>query len=232
MILAPYSDLRRHFAIGAGTSGASLTFTAATSIISRPSGSFVADGYEVGMTLDAFGTASNDGRYTISAVAALALTVEETLVNETVTAGLWGCFYELDGMERWPITKLHTAGFDAAPSMSTRPFSPLPITLSCNAGVTDVVAGTTYKWYLSQRTDIAANRYLLATHEDSTKTGTVQLALTSLAVTTLGLADTTSPLNAGQRAHVFKHCRLFVQRASDRAVQAYDLLSLSEGHTV
>lgn len=232
MVLATYSDLRHHFALTAATSGVSLTFTAATSTITRASGSFVTDGFEVDMTLDAFGTTLNDGRYTLSAVSALSMTVVEAIADETVTGGLFGAFYEADGMAEWPRSKMHTAGFDAAPSMSTRPFSPLPITLSCNAGVTDVVAGTTYKWYLSQRTDIAANRYLLATHEDSTKTGTVQLALTSLAVTTLGLADTTSPLNAGQRAHVFKHCRLFVQRASDRAVQAYDLLSLSEGHTV
>ena len=232
MILATYSDLRHHFALSGATSGVSLTFVAASSTITRPSGSFITDGLEAGMTLDVFGTASNDGRYTLSAVAALSLTVEESLTNETVTAGLYGAFYELDGMEQWPLAKFHTAGFDAAPTLSAQPFSPLPITVSCNAGVTDAVAGTTYKWYLSQRTDVYARQYLTTTHADSTKTGTVSLALTSLAVTTLGLAGATSPLNAGQRTQVFKHCRLFVQRASDRAIQAYDLLRLCEGHTV
>lgn len=232
MVLATYLDLRRHFCLGAPTSGVSLTFDAATSTIARPSGSFVTDGYEVGMTLDVFGTTSNDGRYTLSAVSALTLTVEEALANETIAAGLWGSFYETDAMEQWPRSKMHTAGFDAEPTMSAQPFTPLPITISCNGGVTDAVAGDTYKWHLRQRTDVAANQYMTCSHADSTKTGTVTLALTSLAVTELGLGATTDPLNAGQRAQLLKHCRLFVQRASDRAIQMYDLGRLSEGHTI
>ncbi len=232
MVLATYSDLRHHFAITAATSGVSLTFTAATSTITRASGSFVTDGFEVDMTLDAFGTTLNDGRYTISAVSALSMTVAEALTDETVTGGLFGAFYEADGMAEWPRSKMHTSGFDAAPTVSAQPFSPLPVTLSCNAGVTDAVAGTTYKWYLSQRTDVGASQCLLATHPDTASTGTVQLELTSLAVTTFDLAATTDPLNVGQRVQLLKHCHLYVQRASDRAIQFYDLGRISEGHTV
>jgi hypothetical protein len=56
--------------------------------------------------------------------------------------------------------------------------------------------------------------------------------LTSLAVTTFDLGATTDPLNVGQRVQLLKHCHLYVQRASDRAIQFYDLGRISEGHTV
>ena len=128
MVLATYSDLRHHFALTAATSGVSLTFTAATSTIARASGSFATDGFEVDMTLDAFGTTLNDGRYTLSAVSALSMTVVEALADETVTGGLFGAFYEADGMAEWPRASMHTSGFDAAPPSrrNRSPRSPSP----------------------------------------------------------------------------------------------------------
>ena len=234
MLLATYSDLRHHFTLGGYTAGVSLTYDHVANTISRSSGSFVTDGFVDGMTLDVFGTASNDARYSITSVSALVIAIAEQLDADetTATSALWGAFYEADGMAQWPRAKMHTAGFDAQPTVSARPFSPMPITLSCNGGVTDATAGTTYKWYLSQRTDVVANQRLLLTHPDAASTGTVQLELTALAVSSLDLGATTDPLNVGQRTLLLKHCHLYVQRASDRAIQFYDLGRISEGHTV
>ncbi len=57
--------------------------------ITRDAGSFVSDGFKVGMTLTVSGSDSNDGTYTIATVAALTLTLDagDTLVVEAADTG-------------------------------------------------------------------------------------------------------------------------------------------------
>ncbi|NIT03763.1 hypothetical protein GTO10_02405 [Candidatus Saccharibacteria bacterium] len=74
-------------ATGVSTGSLSLTYTAATSQISRGSGSFITDGFETGDKIVVSGTTNNNGEYTITGtVNALNITVVETLVDETVTS--------------------------------------------------------------------------------------------------------------------------------------------------
>lgn len=237
MILHSYPALRHHFAEVARTQGVSLTYTHGIDpgTIGRASGSFVDDGHEAGMTLDVFGTTDNDARYTIATVTASLITLaagQQFNSTETIASSLIGATYELDGMEEWPLSLVRASGFDGGVTPSKRPFTPFPVTLTVNDGATDVDDGTSYTWYVSQRTDIGTARGMTITHPDSAKTGTIQLALTARAVSDLGLGTSVSTLNAGQRQRLLKHCYVFVQRQSDKAIQIADLAQLSEIQTI
>jgi hypothetical protein len=236
-VVEQYLAFRHHFAQVARTQGVSLTYTHGINpgTIARASGSFVDDGFEAGMSLDVIGTTDNDARYTIATVAAGLLTLstgQQFNSTETITSSLVGARYELDGMERWPIALVRANGFDDGATPSKRPFTPFPVTLTVNGDITDVAAGTSYTWYVSQRTDTGGSRGFVVTHPDSAKTGTIQLSLTARAVADLGIGTSVSPLNAGQRQRLLKHCYAFVQRASDKAIQIVDLANLSEIQTI
>jgi hypothetical protein len=66
--------------------GTDISFDAATKQIRRAAGSFTTHGYQVGGTVNVNGSASNDGDYTITAVAKTALTVSETIEDEAAGA--------------------------------------------------------------------------------------------------------------------------------------------------
>ena len=65
---------------GTQTLSASISFTATTKTITRAAGSFIADGYKVGMPI--ITTSTNNPAFTIATVSALTMTVEETVVDE------------------------------------------------------------------------------------------------------------------------------------------------------
>lgn len=62
--------------------GRTLTFAASGKTITASSGSFVTDGYKVGMLLTVAGSGSNNSTFTITAVTATVITVSETIVDE------------------------------------------------------------------------------------------------------------------------------------------------------
>ena len=236
-IVFQYVAFRHHFAEVARTQGVSLTYTHAIDpgTITRGSGSFVTDGFEAGQTLDVFGTSANDARYEVGSVSALTLTLaagQQFNSTETIASSLVGAFYELDGMEQWPITLVRANGFDDGATASIRPFTPFPVTLTINGDITDVAAGTSYTWFVSQRTEVGTLWGMTVTHPDAAKTGTIRLTLTANAVSELGIGTAVSPLNAGQRQRLLKHCTAYVQRQSDKAIQVIDLARLSEIQTV
>lgn len=67
------------------TAYSTLTFAASGDTITRNSGSWVTDGFHVGMTVTIDGTVSNDGEYTVEAVSATVLTLQ-LLADETIGA--------------------------------------------------------------------------------------------------------------------------------------------------
>lgn len=238
MILHSYPAFRHWFAEVARTTAVSLTYNhvASPNTITRASGSFVADGYEVSQRLRVIGTTDNDsGFYEVGAVSALTLSLiagQNFTSSYTETSSLVGAFYELDEMERWPSANVRAGGFDDGFTASVLPFSPFPLTLTVNGNITDASAGTSYLWYLSQRTADATKQHLTMTHADATKTGTVTLALTSQAVADLGLSSTTASLNVGQRVKLLTNVYVFCQRVSDKAIQQVGLLALSDAQPV
>lgn len=69
------------------SAGVSLTFNLAKTI-TRQSGSWITDGYLVGDIIDVTGTTGNNGTYTVNAVIALTLTVNETVLTESAYLSL------------------------------------------------------------------------------------------------------------------------------------------------
>ena len=80
--------LRYDTTVGSPTStaGTDTQFIQSTKKITRTSGSFVTDGFLVGMKVRATGSTSNDDVYTLEVVTALEMTTEETQVDEAATA--------------------------------------------------------------------------------------------------------------------------------------------------
>ncbi len=68
---------------GATITGTTIAFVNATSTITDSGNGFVTAQFEVGQTITVSGTASNDGDYTLTAVAAGTLTVSEAVVDES-----------------------------------------------------------------------------------------------------------------------------------------------------
>ncbi len=69
-------------------SGVNIAFNAGPKTIVRASGSFVTDGYVAGDRVAGSGSASNNSSFTINTVAALTLTVDETVVTEASGPGV------------------------------------------------------------------------------------------------------------------------------------------------
>jgi hypothetical protein len=84
-----YWDTPGNYPTGAVDSGTiGLDYDAATNTITRASGSFVTDGFVTGRTITVTKSTRNDGTYTLTNVAALVLTVSESLVDETTGTSL------------------------------------------------------------------------------------------------------------------------------------------------
>lgn len=238
MILYQYVAFRHHFAEVGRTQAVSLAYdhTSTPNTVSRASGSFITDGHVVGATLQVSGTSDNDGgSYEIGAVTALSLSLitgQNFTSSYTETSTLVSALYENDGMEEWPLANVRAGGFDDGFTPSVTPMTPFPLTLTVNGGITDAAAGTSYTWYLSQRTEVGASQHFTIAHADTAKTGTVTLTLTSTAVADLGLSATTDSLNVGQRVKLLRGVYVFCQRASDKAIQIVHLLPLSDAQPV
>jgi hypothetical protein len=88
---------------GVTSSSASHSFTTGTNTITRASGDFSSDGFEVGDLIEISGTVSNDGYYTLATVGTTTMTTSEALVTEsTVTSNIDGFvtledIYQKDG---------------------------------------------------------------------------------------------------------------------------------------
>jgi hypothetical protein len=227
MILASYFAMRHHFAEVARTTAVSLAYDHGANTITRASGSFVDDGFVEGMSLDVANTIDNDARYTIASASALVITIEEQLNStETITSSLTGAFYEADGAEVWPIANVRAGGFSSTWSLAPRPITGFPAQLTVNALATDVAAGSSYTWYVRQRTDEGTAQYLSVAHASLLSTGTITLSLTTKATTDLGVANLVK-LTPEQQIRILRGVTVFCKRDSDGAIQLVDLLQFS-----
>lgn len=123
-----------------------------------------------------------------------------------------------DGYEVWPSASVRDGGFDGGFTMSPRPITAFPIT------ITTTGFAVPCHWYVSQRTDDAAGQYLSVTGGTG---ASVTIALTAVATTALGLSLTTSPVTPDQVQEILNNCWVYVQRVSDDAIQWCDLLTLA-----
>ncbi len=240
-IINTYTNFRWRFAQRLLISGDFTFADANPDTIARAAGSYVADGVKVGMTVQPIGSASNDGkRFTAAVVAAgtLTLAAEDAVVAEgPTTSKLQVIMMAPDGYEEWPgyfagqagRTNLVRAngfsgGFGSVPSSI---FPGVNTNFTVNAFAADAVAGVDeYDWFLSQRTEDAAKKWLAITSYPgllpNTYSGSVAIDMSAQAFTELGLSS--NPLSVDQIIEIFRFCYLYCRRRSDGAIQGIDLL--------
>jgi hypothetical protein len=233
-VLLRYTDFRARAARRISVSG---SFTIANSTITRAAGNFIADGVKIGMSVQAFGSAANDGAlFTVIFVSQLWILVAETVAVESPTVcTLKFVWMSTDSLEEYPglfagqaghTNLVRANGFNAG-------FTGIPtgavgqnFFVSVNGQAPDAIAGVDeYDWYLSQRSDDPAKQWLSCAtahfFSSDTYSGTVLVATTALANAELGLGLT---LTVEQQIEVFRFCHLYCRRRSDGAIQWVDLL--------
>lgn len=232
MILPNYSAFRYHFSVRAETLSTSLTYAAGTpATITRGAGSFVTDGFEAGMYVKILGTTNNTKEVLLDTAAALTLTLDtdETLTAEgPVTSSLVGVFYENDRKERWPTELVRANGFDTL--TIPRPIVDTPFDITCNGGATDAADGTTYTWFVSQRSAEPTTWMWNVSTPDLTKSGTIRFTATSVAVNELGLAIV-EKMKASHQVRALRNVFVYVKRESDGAIQMAELFTASNALT-
>lgn len=240
MIVPDYITMRHVFSAKIVESGVSLTFAdAGPDTITRGSGSFVTQGYQAGMTVEAVGSTSNDKLYTIAtggvAASVLTLVGEDSATAEgPVSCDVVAYWRYADGLPEFPgpqtrgTSLLRANGFDGGLTLVSVQDSDFETRFTANVGAADAAMGTDeYDWWLSDRTEVSANRLLSLTQKaasgSSTYSGTVDVSLTALAVTALGIS-LPGTLTTQQLVHLFKYAHLYCRRRSDGAYQWVDLL--------
>ncbi len=231
MIIGHYTSFRHLFAEIARTDLVALTYVPGSpATITRTTGSFVDNGFLERQTIKVIGTADNNSVYVAHSVAALTITLDddETLVAEgPVDSALVGAFYELDGKEQWPIANVRAGGFTGLDI--PRPIVTTPFTITCNAGATDAADGTTYNWYVGQRSPLAADWFWTVTQPDDTKSGTIRFTASDLMVAEFG--GGAASLNAERQIQALRKVYVYVQRQSDKAIQFAELYTASNALT-
>lgn len=240
MIIGSYSDFRWQFAETIEESGVSLTFSDADpDTITRASGSFTLQGYQEAMTVEPNGTANNDAVYTVaeSGVASTVLTLvdgDAVTAEGPVTADIKGYFRDIDGWAEFPGPNatysnnlVRASGFDGGISIVSVS-SDFTTRLTVNASAADSVFGTDeYDWYLSDRTDDPGKRFLDIVQRPSSGgnsySGSVDISLSALCLSELGINPATTPLTQSELAICFKFAHLYCRRVSDGAIQWVDL---------
>lgn len=236
MIVQRFTDFRSLFADYAiyAPGGGTLAFTADYTIV-RSAGSWIIDGFEADQRLQIIGTANNDGYHTIASRDATTITTAEATVTTegAISAEAEAIALDNAGWEQWPEDLVNLASGPAEMTGLAKPWIPLdagsPTRLTVNAYAADAVEDADeYDWYLSQRTDVAANQYLQLQREPNdasgSYSGTVRLAHTTLAETELDVTDG-QPLTPVQTVRIFNSCYIYCQRRSDKKIRFVDLLA-------
>lgn len=143
----------------------------------------------------------------------------------------------VDGLPEWPTARTGigngwvTADVNGKPvgtiSKPARPYAftdGAPVSITCNGGLDDGDAGTTYDWYLSQRTDDPAGQcWRLVDAPSDANSGQVKLSLVEATARTL--VPTGDLFAPDALAILAAACHLYVQRRSDMAIQFVRFIS-------
>lgn len=138
-----------------------------------------------------------------------------------------GAVADSDGMLAWPLDHMRINGFANTIGLTAfayppdrQPSDPATFTATCNAGRTDTADGTTYDWYLGQRTDDALSQVLTVTQPDLTRSGSILISTNTL---TKRLIPSNNFVLPDSLANLFRRVDLYVQRKSDKAIQYLSL---------
>lgn len=236
MIIPTYSQFRTHFAERITESSVSCTFAdAGPDTIGRASGSFVTQGYQAGMTVEPYGTTSNDAVYTIASVAATVLTLVSTdavAAEGPVSCALKAYWTATDGWPEYPGPQTRGTnlvvpnGFGYGNSLSIVTGEGLNgIVVTMNDSAADAVQGVDeYDWWLSDRTEDDASRWLsvaqIADDGGQSFSGTVGLEATALALSELRIVG---DITMAQWVSLFKNAYIYVRVRATGAIHWTDL---------
>lgn len=241
MICVNWISFRRLFAVHALTGAIPCTFltTSPPRITRTDAGSFVADGFELGMIADIANTVSNNTRVHVEAFETngspndtIVCAADDVLAAEVAaTAEIDGAFIDGDGVWTWPIDLVRKVGSgfgDAGSTLTgvTPWYDPGgSLEISCNTGAPDAVFGVDdFDWYLSQRTDEQARQYLeienFPADGGESFSGFVRIRNAALADTFAPNAPSITPQVLKR---LFRYAHLYVRRRSDGAIQWVDL---------
>jgi len=229
-VLPNFTTFRSTFAAAAFSFNDTLSFVNANpSTITRATGDFLAEGFTDHDKIAIAATVSNNGNYTIRTATASTLTLVpgNTLVNEAAIFTVYtGEAFDVDGLETWPTQSLRINGFNNTLAGVRKPgVAGIPMVVTANNYQADAVFNADeYDWYLSQRSDLAANQAFTIVQRPNVGfvsfSGTVHIALLFAKFGKLG-NERFSPSDI---IRFFKHTHLYVQRRSDKAIQWVDLL--------
>lgn len=237
-ILHSWAEFRRYFSEGI-EGGASLTFAASGSTITRASGSFLSapkvnggtGAVQIGDTWEQTGTSSNDGVLGIvSNVTSTVVTLSgATLANEGPVAATYrSCALDPDETPRFPYENVRAGSIGSITGMPS-PYTGIQQVLTVNAGAADASAGVDeYHWYLSKRTDEPTKMLWTAIQyvdgSSNTFSGSVFLTPTALYADLYSLTVNNEDLSAALR-----NVHLYCVRVSDGAIQWLDLYLAAQG---
>lgn len=122
----------------------------------------------------------------------------------------------LDGFQPWPVANLRANSIPEI-VLSSGPFTALSFRVSINAEAAD--GGSSFDWYLSQRTDDPARQWFLAYQYSALRSGTLSIELSAIGIAELGLDSSGDTVTADQAALALKYCDAYCLRRSDGAIQ-------------
>lgn len=132
-------------------------------------------------------------------------------------------FDAASGYETWPTAKLRSGGFTGLALQMTGIEQGFPLRCTANNVTADAnPLISEYDWYVSQRTDDPAQRYL-AIASPSGFSGTIEITPTALGAARFPGTSEASLM------HLFRRCQVYVQRRSDQAIQWADLYAFHTG---
>ena len=246
MRVGSFTSFRRLFSPRVQVGPINCTFLASggggPAIVRTDAGSFVVDGFVIGMSAEVLGTVDNNLRFSVEGFAThgspddtLVLAADDAVTAEVCfTTTVDGVYIDGDGLELWPLALVRKAGSGFGDAGST--ITGIPSTfggetsffVSCNTGAADAAPGVDeYDWYLSQRSDDAAAQYLTIAQRSNigvnSYSGTVIVASSTLAATHF---DLTSSADEPTLRALFKRSHLYVRRRSDGAIQWVDIYTV------
>ena len=147
-----------------------------------------------------------------------------------------GTIDPITGYEEWPLAEVGSGGFTTF--NVPRPMATAAFTVTCNGagssviGADDAVLGVDeYNWWVSLRSDVAAEQIVTVAQYSAAKSGTLQFGVNqTLARALLNSTTFTSATNLETdlvRQLLYRNVWIYVQRVSDDAVQVIDLLRAS-----
>lgn len=128
----------------------------------------------------------------------------------------------IDGLPEFDVTKMRDGGFNGGFVLSST--SAFPLTITCNVGFADTVAGVDeYDWYVSQQTSVAADKPLAITRADNLPTNSYSGKIT-VDLSAWADDENPDPFDLSTVRVLFFGIDIYAIKRSNGAIQRLDLM--------